>query len=366
MRATLVALLLVVGSGPEGVPNGFRGPFHERLSPEGGALPAPMDPGFIAAPFRHRRDARILLECIGGGVTCTLFAEGDEQARGTDRTGAWQGGKQGEVGMALGALRDGMVEVCDRLQDAPELGDESLHHEGMRGDDALSSRQWSRALDGLDARVDDVSIAHVVGAEAALQGGAAGQLGSFEGGPWGEEVTEERGVFVVKPLQGVWEVVFQRRGEAVGQAHVVANQAAAMFDEWLERTHPGALGDERLTLVAMPEQELELQCSGSGGVFRMTGSEGFAVLGQGNRIDGEQHQELVFAEGRDERAFGAFETHRNGLSCTPLLEGPCPGLDGLGFVFETTELPYGVANGLSADSVCGIGPIDAHEGGEFF
>jgi hypothetical protein len=35
-------------------------------------------------------------------------------------------------------------------------------------------------------------------------------------------------------------------------------------------------------------------------------------------------------------------------------------------VFETTELPFVVANGLSADIVFGIGPIDAHEGGKFF
>ena len=99
------------------MPDGFSGPFHERLSQEGGALPAPMDPGFIAAAFRHRRDASILLECIGGGVAFPLFAERDEETRGKDRPSAWQGGKQGEVGMALGALRNGMVEVCDRVQE---------------------------------------------------------------------------------------------------------------------------------------------------------------------------------------------------------------------------------------------------------
>ena len=85
------------------MPDGFSGPFHERLAQEGGTLPTPMDPGFIAAAFRHRCDAGILLEFIGGGVALPLFAEGDEEARGKDRAGAWQGSKQGEVGMALGA-----------------------------------------------------------------------------------------------------------------------------------------------------------------------------------------------------------------------------------------------------------------------
>jgi hypothetical protein len=113
-----------------------------------------------------------------------------------------------------------------------------------------------------------------------------------------------------------------------------------MFDELLERPYRGALGDERLKLVAMLEQQLERQCSVGGVIFRMTRSKGFAVLSEGTRIDGEQNEERVFPYGIDERAFGEFETHRNGVSCEPLLEGTCPRIDGLGLVFETTELPF--------------------------
>jgi hypothetical protein len=85
-----------------------------------------MDPGFIAAPFRHRRDARILLEFIRGGVTCTLFPESDEEAGSKDRASARQGGKQAEVGMLLGAVRNGRAEVCNGMQDGSELGNERL------------------------------------------------------------------------------------------------------------------------------------------------------------------------------------------------------------------------------------------------
>ena len=109
----------------------------------------------------------------------------------------------------------------------------------------------------------------------------------------GKEITEECGVFVLKPLQDVREVVFERTGEAVGEAHFVADQTAAMFDELFERPQRGALRDERLKLVAMLEQQIELQFSIGGVVFRMTGSKGFTVLGEGGRIDGEQHQERV-------------------------------------------------------------------------
>ena len=75
MCGALVALLRVVGAGPEGMPKGFSGPFHARLSQACGALPAPMDPGFIAAAFRHWRAASTWLERIGGGRALTRFAD---------------------------------------------------------------------------------------------------------------------------------------------------------------------------------------------------------------------------------------------------------------------------------------------------
>ena len=84
-----MALLLVVGACPEGRLRGFSRPFHERLSQGGGTLEAPVHPGSVAAAFRHRRDASILLELIGRGVAVALFAESDEETRGKDRTSAW-------------------------------------------------------------------------------------------------------------------------------------------------------------------------------------------------------------------------------------------------------------------------------------
>ncbi len=299
--------------------NRFTSPFHERVSQECGALQAPMDPGFVAAPFGHRRHTRVRLQFISGAIAFTLFAERDEESGGKDRTSAWQSGKQGKIGMALGTLRDGVVEVGNRLEDAPKLGDEGLDQEGMGGDNPLIGRQRGGALDGLDACVDDVDVAHVMGAEEALQRGATRELGGFEGRPLGEEVAEEYGVLVLKPLQGVREVVFQRAGEAVGKAYFVADQTAAMFDELRKRTHGGALGVEGLQLVAMLEQELELQFGVSGVVFRMAGGEGFAVLGQGGRVDGKQNQVLVLTQGGDEGAFVEFKAHRDGASCEPLL-----------------------------------------------
>ena len=70
--------------------------------------------------------------------------------------------------MALGALRHGLVDVGNGLQDAPELGDEGLNQEGIGGDNTLIGGQRGGTPDGLDALVDDVDIAYMMGAEEAL------------------------------------------------------------------------------------------------------------------------------------------------------------------------------------------------------
>src|SRR5215831_6116732 len=107
--------------------NRFSGPLHEGLAEDCRTLEAPVDPGLLATPFRHRRDARELLPCSGGGIAFALCAAGDEEAGSEDWTSAWEGLEQGEVGMALGALRDGVVAVLDRVQGDTERAEEGLH-----------------------------------------------------------------------------------------------------------------------------------------------------------------------------------------------------------------------------------------------
>ena len=91
-----------------------------------------------------------------------LFAEGDEEARSEDRASARKGLEQGEVGMVLGALRDGVVAVLDNVQGDTELASEGLHKQRMGGDDALISGQGGGSFDGVDALGNNVCRAHVV------------------------------------------------------------------------------------------------------------------------------------------------------------------------------------------------------------
>src|SRR5262245_11769985 len=99
MGFALVALLLVGPLRPEGMPDRFRRPLHKRLAETLGTLEAPLHPGLLPAAFRDRCNACIFWQC-GGGIARAVFATGDEEAGGEDRSSAWEGVEEGKVGMA--------------------------------------------------------------------------------------------------------------------------------------------------------------------------------------------------------------------------------------------------------------------------
>jgi hypothetical protein len=86
-----------------------------------------VHPRLLATAFLDRRDARVFLELFGRGAAWPWFAEGDEEAWSKHGHGPWQGVKHTEVGMVLGALRTGFVEVGNGLPRDAALGDEGLH-----------------------------------------------------------------------------------------------------------------------------------------------------------------------------------------------------------------------------------------------
>ena len=88
-----IALLLVVDACPEGMPNRFRGPLYEGLTEEGRTLEAPMDPAFLATPFRDRCNARELLQFGGGRRAFVLFAKGNEEPGSEDGASAGASGR---------------------------------------------------------------------------------------------------------------------------------------------------------------------------------------------------------------------------------------------------------------------------------
>ena len=139
MGVALVTLLLIVDLSPEGMPNRLCRPLHERLPQELGTLETPVHPGLLAAAFGHRRDPGIFLQGGGGRIPFALFPEGDQEAGSEDGASAGKGLEEREIGMAVGTLGDGGVELGDGLQGDTELGHEGLDEEGMRCNDPVIS-----------------------------------------------------------------------------------------------------------------------------------------------------------------------------------------------------------------------------------
>ena len=362
----LVALLLGEDTGPEGMPDRCSGPLHKGLAHELRTLKAPGHPGLLAAPFGHRRDPGIFLEVGGGGRAVAVFAEGDEQPGGEDRARSWEGLEQGEIGMALRTRRDGGVEIGESLPGDSERGDEGLNQEGIGRDDACIGGEGCGGFDALDTRGDDSGRAHVVRTEEGCEGGTAGEWHRREGRPATQEVAEDRGVFLLKPLQHMRARVLECTGQAVGAPPCVADHAATGFDELCEGAHRGALRVERLQRVAMGEQQCELEGGVRGVVCGPAGREGFAIPRQGQGIEREEDQKVIRAPGGDQGALGAFETDGHGLAVAPRAQRGDPRVDGLRGVLELEACTFCGARRLEAHILLSSSPVNTNKGSTYF
>jgi hypothetical protein len=116
MGFTLVPLLLVVELSLEGMSDRLCRPLHKCLTEELRTLQAPMHPRLLPAAFGDQGNPGILLQFSSGGIAFPLFAKGDEEAGSKDWPSTWEGLEEGEVGMALGAPRQGLYR--QNLSDA--------------------------------------------------------------------------------------------------------------------------------------------------------------------------------------------------------------------------------------------------------
>ena len=194
-----------------------------------------------------------------------------------------------------------------------------------------------------------------------LKSGPMSEWHGFESGPTAQEVTEEHGIFSFKPAQDMREVVLEGTGQAVRDTHLITNEAAARLDEWGQRAPLWALRLERLRLVAMFEQELELECGVRGIILGAAGGESLAVLCEGEGLDGEQDKERVLAQRGNKGPLIELQAYGDGVTAEALAQGTAPGIDGFRGMVEATGLACGGASGLETESRFGIGPVDADE-----
>ena len=112
-----------------------------------------------------------------------------------------------------------------------------------------------------------------------------------------------------------------------------------MFDELRQGAHGGALGDEGGELVAVFEEEFDLEFGIGGVIFGPARGKRFAVLGHGERIDGKEHEEIILAQRGHDGPFIEFQAHGDGLAVEPRAQGLDPRVDRFRTVFEAQKLP---------------------------
>lgn len=163
----------------------------------------------------------------------------------------------------------------------------------------------------------------------------------------GEQTVKSKKLdYRVKPLQNLREIVFEGTGQTIGQTDFVADQTTAVFDELCQGAHSGALRGECSELVAVFEEQFDLEFGIGGVIFGPARGKRFAVLGHGERIDGKEHEEIIGAQRGDDGPFIEFQAHRDGLSVEARAQGLDPRINRLGAVFEYEKLPS-----LSASSL---------------
>ena len=162
------------------------------------------------------------------------------------------------------------------------------------------------------------------------------------------------------------EIVFEGTGQTIGQTDFVADQTTAVFDELRQGAHGGALGGECSELVAVFEEEFDLEFGIGGVICGPARGKRFAVLRHGERIDGKEYEEIIFAQRRHDRPFSEFQAHSNRLAIEARVQTLGPRVDRFRTVFEVQKLSACGASGLYADSVFRIGPVEANKGCKCF
>jgi hypothetical protein len=147
---------------------------------------------------------------------------------------------------------------------------------------------------------------------------------------------------------------------------LIADHATAGLDEWRQGAYGGALGAEGGELVAMFQEDVDLECGIGGVIFGPARGKGCAVLGYGERVEGTEHEAIIVAQRRYARPFLEFQAPSDGLAVEARPEGLDPGVNRCRTRFQAQKLPWCGASGLEATIVCRISPVEANQGRKCF
>ena len=181
----------------------------------------------------------------------------------------------------------------------------------------MTPRSWVSGVAALMASrraLITVRAPAVVGIEEGFQTGGSSALDLSERWPAGQEVAEQDGVTLVKPVERLRIVLLEGMGQAIGEASLVADQLTTVFGEAEQCAHVLALRLQRGKSLWVSHEKIQGQFGIGGIVLGATGFEGLTVLGQGRRVDGKEHQEVVLLQRVDNWALGQFQSNGDGTA----------------------------------------------------
>jgi hypothetical protein len=167
---------------------------------------------------------------------------------------------------------------------------------------------------------------------------------------------------LLQPGQHVRERVLEGPGQAVGEPDVVADHAATVGDERCEGAPRGARWRERRQRVAMGQPQCAWECGIRGGVFGPERCAGCAIPRQRQRMERQEDEKVLRAQGRDHGPLGECEADGHGWAVEPRPQRGAPRRNGLRGVRELQALTFGGARSLETPSMCGICPVDPNQG----
>jgi hypothetical protein len=111
--------------------------------------------------------------------------------------------------------------------------------------------------------------------------------------PLFDEITEQRCINIIAPVQDLRIVLFYGVSEPIGDAYTVIHDLSPLLNQRHQRTHLNALRFERLKMAGMIQHEIQCQLSIRGIVFGTAGAEGLSTLRQCDRVDRINHEEII-------------------------------------------------------------------------
>lgn len=113
--------------------------------------------------------------------------------------------------------------------------------------------------------------------------------------------------------------------------------------------------------LRVTNQKIQSQFGIRGIILGAAGFEGLPVLGQRQRVDREEDEEVVLLKRIDDRPLGQLKSNGDGPT-KALQQGFRPFIDAPDLVGNATEFALLFTGGLKTDVVFGVRPVDANIG----